>query len=118
MDRAERGGMKALDGSVAPPGTARALAARAFRRHLFSFVLGNCVLTAINVYTGAPWWSFWPLIAWGLLLMIHYLFFRAATVEDAWVEERILDLRAKSYDLGHIDVIRDNPAPSIRQDER
>jgi len=116
MNSAEFGGMNAPE--TAPGTAARALARRAYRRHLYAFVVGNGVLTAINVYTGAPWWAFWPLIAWGLVLTIHFLIFRAATVEDAWVDERVQDLREKSYDLGHMDAIRDSPAPSIRQDEK
>jgi len=85
----------------------------AFRRHLLAFVVVNGVLTAVNVYTGAPWWAFWPLIAWALVLMVHFLFYRAATVQDAWVEERTLDLRSKSYDLGHIQDIQERAPPSV-----
>ncbi len=90
---------------------------RAFRRHRLAFVLVNGALTAANVYTGAPWWAFWPLLVWALALMIHFLVYRATTVDDAWVEERTLDLREKSYDLGHIDSILKTPAPSIRRGE-
>ncbi|MND09496.1 hypothetical protein D3C83_328760 [compost metagenome] len=50
--------------------------------------------------------------------MVHYLFHRAATVDEAWVEERTLDLHSKSYDAGHIDDIRGHPAPSIEQERR
>lgn len=85
----------------------------AFGRHLLAFLLVNGMLTAANVYGGPPWWAFWPLVLWGLVLMLHYFFHRAGTVDDAWVEERTLDLRSKSYDLGHIDDIRERPTPSI-----
>lgn len=88
----------------------------AFRRHVYAFVFVNAALTGINIHTGAPWWAFWPLVSWGLVLMLHLFFHRAANVDDAWVEERTLDLRSKSYDLGHIDDIREHPAPSIRDD--
>jgi hypothetical protein len=88
--------------------------ARAFRPHLAAYLLVNAALTAVNVYMGAPWWAVWPLVVWGLLVMLHFLFHRAASVDDAWVEERTLDLRSKSYDMGHIDDIRKHPAPSIR----
>lgn len=84
----------------------------AFRRHLLAFVVVNVLLTAANLVTGAPWWAFWPLLAWALALTIHYLFYRSATVDDAWVDERTQDLRSKSYDLGHIDSIRERSAPS------
>ena len=86
----------------------------AFRWHLLAYVLVNIGLTGINVANGAPWWAFWPLIVWGLGLMIHFLLHRAATVDDAWVDERTEDLRSKSYDLGHIESIRQHPAPSMK----
>lgn len=86
----------------------------AFKRHLLAYVLVNAVLTGVNVATGVPWWAFWPLVIWGLAVMIHFLVHRAATVDDAWVEERTEDLRSKSYDLSHMDNIREHPAPSIK----
>jgi len=91
---------------------------RAFRRHLLAFVVVNVLLTAVNVVMGAPWWAFWPLLAWALALMVHFLVYRAVTVDDAWVDERTQDLRSKSYDLGHIDSIRERAgAPAGGQDK-
>ncbi|MGH8707766.1 MAG: 2TM domain-containing protein [Burkholderiales bacterium] len=88
-----------------------------FRRHLLAFVLVNGLLSAVNFHTGAPWWAFWPLVAWGLVLLLHFLFHRARAVDEAWVRERTQDVRSKSYDLGHIDEIRSHPAPSIRDEK-
>lgn len=78
---------------------------RAFRRHAGAYALVACVLTGANWYTGAPWWSFWPLAAWGVVLAVHYLIYKARSVDEAWVEERTADLHSKSYDAGHIDQI-------------
>lgn len=100
----------------AAPSPLRRRIAGAFRSHLIAYLFVNAVLTAVNVYMGAPWWAVWPLVVWGLLLMLHFLFQRAESVDDAWVEERTLDLRSKSYDMGHIDDIREHPAPSIRDE--
>jgi hypothetical protein len=97
----------------AAPSPLRRRVARAFRWHLLIYLLVNAALTGVNVYMGAPWWAVWPLLVWGLLLLLHFLFQRAESVDDAWVEERTLDLRSKSYDMGHIDDIREHPAPSI-----
>ena len=44
--------------------------------------------------------------------MLHFLFYRATTVDETWVEERTQDLRSKSYDLAHIDSIRDRSESS------
>jgi hypothetical protein len=106
--------MSGPDARPAAPSPLRRRIARSFRWHLLIYLLVNAALTAANVYTGAPWWAVWPLVVWGLLLMLHFLFHRAESVDDAWVEERTLDLRSKSYDMGHIDDIREHPAPSIR----
>lgn len=93
-------------------------AERAFMLHRLAFLLCNGALTVANVVTGSPWWAFWPLVAWGLVLMVHFLFYRAATVDDAWVEERTQDLRTKSYDFAHIDSIREQAERSGIGDER
>ena len=85
-----------------------------FRRHLIAFVLLNALLTGVNIYQGPPWWAFWPLIVWGLVLMLHFLVHRTSAVDEAWVDERTLDLHSKSYDAGHIDDIRRHPAPSVQ----
>jgi len=104
--------------NVAPAGVPpeRSRVARTFKGHFLAYLLVNAVLTGVNVYMGAPWWAVWPLLVWGLLVMLHYLVYRAGSVKDAWVEERTLDLRSKSYDMGHIDDIREHPAPSIKNE--
>lgn len=106
-----------MTGPTAAPSLWRLRLARTFKQHLVAYVALNVVLTGINIYTGAPWWAVWPLLIWGFLLMLHFLIYRATSVEDAWVEERMLDLRSKSYDMGHIDDIRKHPAPSIKDDK-
>lgn len=45
---------------------------------------------------------FWPLAGWVTVLAIHYLVASAYDPDEAWVEERIVDLRGRSYDLDHI----------------
>jgi len=103
------------DAGVAPA-PLRGRIARAFRPHLVAYLLVNAALTGFNVTMGAPWWAVWPLVLWGMLLMLHFLYYRATSVDEAWVEERTLDLRSKSYDMGHIDDIREHPAPSIENE--
>ena len=73
--------------------------------HLAAFCAVNSGLHALNFYTGRPWWALWPLLAWGVLLAVHYLVWRARTVDERWVEARTAELRLKSYDRGHIESI-------------
>ena len=82
-----------------------ARARRAFRRHLALFIGVNAALQLANFFVGTGWWAFWPLAAWGLVFMVHYLRYKALTVDERWVDARAAELRIKSYDRGHIDNI-------------
>ena len=42
----------------------------------------------------------------GLAFGLHYILFKAFTVDERWVEQRVEDLTIKSYDRGHIEDIR------------
>lgn len=78
---------------------------QALRLHSRAFAAGAGALSVANWFTGAPWWSFWPLAAWGIALAAHALVHKSRTVNEAWAEERTADLHSKSYDASHIDRI-------------
>lgn len=80
---------------------------RSFRWHVWSFAALNLGLTAINIALGAPWWALWPLVATGIVLGVHYMLFKALTLDERWVEERTRELAIKSYDRSHIESIRE-----------
>jgi hypothetical protein len=67
---------------------------RAFTWHLGAFVTANAALTVANLWIGGGWWAFWPLVATGLLLAVHYLF------------ARVEELNLKSYDRSHIEDLK------------
>ena len=73
--------------------------------HRAIFLGFNGLLTALNFYTGPPWWGLWPLVITGGLYTLHYLIYKTTLVDDAWVEERAGELYDRSYDQGHIDSI-------------
>ena len=73
--------------------------------HRAFFVGFNGLLTAVNLWTGKPWWALWPLVITGGLFTLHYLIFKTTIIDDAWVDERAGDLYDRSYDQGHIDSI-------------
>jgi hypothetical protein len=79
--------------------------ARAIRLHAWAYAAGAGILLAANWLTGGPWWSFWPLAAWGIALAAHAMIHKAGAVDESWAEERTADLRSKSYDASHIDRI-------------
>jgi hypothetical protein len=78
---------------------------QALRLHAWAFAAGAVVLSAANWYTGAPWWSFWPLAAWALVLAAHYLVRKSRSVDEHWADEHSAEVHAKSYDVDHIDRI-------------
>ena len=82
-------------------------AARAFRRHLWIFVVVAGALILANAMTGGTWWSFWPLAAWSVALGVHYLVHKTRSVDEGWAEERAHDVHSKSYDASHMDAIAD-----------
>ena len=83
-------------------GRAHRLLLGGFRAHLQLYLVSCASLALVNLYTGAGWWSFTPICGWGIVAAVHYLYVRAANVDDRWVRERTEDLRIRSYDLGHI----------------
>jgi hypothetical protein len=74
--------------------------------HVRAFLIGNVGLSVANVFTGRPWWAFWPLLATGLLLAVHYLVYKAAAVDEGWVDARVEELNLKSYDRSHIEDLK------------
>ena len=79
---------------------------RGFAWHLRAFVAANALLSAANAWTGRPWWAFWPLVATGFLLAVHYLLYKAAVVDERWADARVEELNLKSYDRSHIEDLK------------
>ena len=79
---------------------------RAYRGHLMAFVALNAALNLTNVFTGRPWWAFWPLFVTGLLLGLHYLLYKTVTADEHWADERVEELNLKSYDRSHIEELK------------
>jgi len=66
-------------------------ARRGFIIHLVVYILGNAMLTTINlIYTIKVLWFFYPLIGWGIGLTIHYLF------AVRWLESELKDKEARA----------------------
>lgn len=79
---------------------------RSFRWHAVLFLVLNAGLSLVNLNFGAIWWAFWPLLATGFLLAIHYLGYKLFTVDETWAEERTQELNLKSYDRSHIEDLK------------
>lgn len=79
---------------------------RTFRRHLWAFLALNIASSVANAVTGRPWWAVWPLLVTGFLLGLHYLLYKALSVDEQWAEERVEELNLKSYDRSHIEELK------------
>lgn len=45
-----------------------------FRTHAMVFVAVMAVLIVVNLWTGAPYWFLYVLLAWGIGLLAHWYF--------------------------------------------
>ncbi len=73
-----------------------------FVGHLMVFAAVGLALLLAEFLLDASWHLFWPLFAWSVLLAIHYFVASAFDADDAWVEERIMDVQTRAYDFDHI----------------
>jgi len=48
----------------------------------------------------------WPILVWGFLLFLHFMYVRSLNVDDDWASNRAADVTQHAYDSGHIDIIR------------
>jgi hypothetical protein len=64
---------------------------RGFFVHLTIYVLINAMLVVINMlYTPQEIWFFYPLLGWGIGLLMHYLF------GVRWLEKALKEREAKA----------------------
>lgn len=81
------------------------LAVAGFRPHFLVFLAAGLAILGLAAATG--WrWMYWVVMAWGTLLLVHYLVYKTRTVDERWVDERTEALNLKSYDRDHIENIR------------
>ena len=81
--------------------------------HRNAYGLIALILLIVNALTSGSWWSFWPLLGWGIFVLFHFFLVRSLNVDDEWVANRTGNLRDKSYDLGHINDIQAGYFPIV-----
>lgn len=81
---------------------------RMLRIHLILFAAVGIALFTIDISFFDTRWFHWPVMAWGVIVGVHALYFKCLTVDDEWVSHRTDRIRSKSYDLGHIRDIEDS----------
>ena len=73
-----------------------------FRYHALVLAIAVCLLLSIEWVLGARWSLLWPLIIWGLMVSIHYFVSAAFDINEVWADDRVVDVKTRSYDVGHI----------------
>ncbi len=81
--------------------------ARTLRRHAYAYAVGSVVLIVVDFAASEGWWFFWPVVAWGCAVLLHYIHVKSISIDDGWAADRATEVVGKAYDLGHIESIRD-----------
>ena len=66
--------------------------------HVLVYLVVNAGLFGINYLTrgdDAGWWFQWPLLGWGIGLLVHILVTVAPVFSDQWVDRRAARIAAK-----------------------
>ncbi|SVA51044.1 uncharacterized protein METZ01_LOCUS103898, partial [marine metagenome] len=54
-----------------------------FPKHLLLYA-SLTLLTLIAELIGGNWWHFWPMMAWTVLLAIHYFIASSLAIDEDW----------------------------------
>ena len=84
---------------------------RLYPTHRVVFIVAAAGLSLVNLVTGPPWWSFWPVAVAAVVFLTHYLVWKSNTVGERWADLRAHELTERSYDKPHIDMVVDRYTP-------
>ena len=66
---------------------------RDFYSHLASFAGVIGLLFVIDVLTGSGWWFYWPMLGWGIAVVVHaFQVFGGRRFGAAWESKKVSDL--------------------------
>jgi len=66
--------------------------------HLIVYVVVNAGLFGINWLTrsqGGTWWFIWPIVGWGIGLLVHLVTVAFPVFSDRWVQTKAEELRMR-----------------------
>ena len=88
------------DDTILKAARERAEAIQGLYIHLLVYVVINACLFGINWVTrgdSGAWWFYWPLLGWGVGLMVHVLVVAAPVFSPEWTERRAQRIVAKRH---------------------
>ena len=74
-------------------------------RHRLVFAAVAGCATVADVFLGEGWNTFAPVLAWGMLLGLHFILVQSLAMDEESAERHTEGLRLRAYDQGHIDDI-------------
>lgn len=81
----------------------------AYRWHQIGFLAGLAALIVIDIAFLEGWGTFWIMLSWSTVFGVHFMIFRAQTVDERWAHERMIFEVYRPWDTGHIEEIRNSP---------
>lgn len=67
--------------------------------HVLTYVVVNVGLFGINLLTrgdDGAWWFYWPLLGWGVGLLVHILVTTAPVFSSRWLDKKTEQLARRS----------------------
>ena len=95
----------------------RRRAARYLSQHVSAFAVAAVIFLLVDLVATDGWWFFWPVLVWGFVVLLHYLYVKSISIDDDWAAERSREIRYKAYDLSHIEDIRQRHEGSSAPDQ-
>jgi len=73
---------------------------RGFYHHLTIYLVVNAVLFLIDIFSGGGTWFYWPLLGWGIAVLIHGLntFQVLPWTSKEWEERKVRELMGRGGD--------------------
>lgn len=86
----------------AAPGSWRLPRRFHFIRHCGVFAAFAVLVLGARQLTGSDWPLFWPIAGWTSILVLHYFVASSYDLDGDWIDDRVTELRSRSYDFDHI----------------
>ena len=96
----------------------RLRAARYLRPHARAYALAAVIFLLVDLVGSEGWWFFWPVLIWGSVVLLHYMYVKIVNIDDDWAAERTREIGGRAYDLGHIEDIRKRYQGAVRPGDK
>ncbi|MGD9617077.1 MAG: 2TM domain-containing protein [Alphaproteobacteria bacterium] len=79
-------------------------------------VFAAAAVASLALAAATDWrWLYWVPAGWGVLLLVHYLIYKASTMNESWIERRADEPRSKSDGRVHIEGLQSDQTRDASQ---